>query len=151
MKRDRELAVPADASNILKGLSRKAVPNERGDDGGLSDHESTRTTESDGMPAVGSGLEATSNAANGSAIHIVWTLPLADSISVGKLYGCLVRGQESQLFSILAWDFRNGQVSATLKPQAPLDDIVAILWSTGQEPAALWLEDGRSTDSGPCN
>ena len=100
---------------------------------------------------VDADLDATPGAANGSAVHVVWTVPLGDSISISNLYRCLVGGQESKLFDIQSWDCRDGQVNAVLEPQAPLEDIVAVLWGTGREPAGLWLENRRHTGSPRCN
>src|SRR5580692_6938035 len=78
---------------------------------------------------------------NESALHVDWTFPFADSVSVSSLHSRLVAGQESRLFDIRLWDCRDGQVSAILVPEAPFEDIVAHIWSTGHKPTGLWVEE----------
>ena len=78
---------------------------------------------------------------NEGALHVVWTFPFADSVSVSTLHSRLVAGQESWLFDIRLWDCRDGQVSAILVPEAPFEAVVAHIWSTGHKPTGLWVEE----------
>ena len=78
---------------------------------------------------------------------MVWTFPYADSVSVSTLHSRLVAGQESRLFDIRLWDCRDGQVSAILVPEAPFEDIVAHIWSTGHKPTTLWVEEKAKPDA----
>lgn len=83
------------------------------------------------------------------ALHVVWTFPFADSVSVSSLHSRLIAGQKSRLFDIRLWDCRDGQVSAILAPEASYDEIVAHLSSTGHKPTSVWLEDPSNPNSGP--
>ena len=85
------------------------------------------------------------------ALHVVWTFPYADSVSVSSLHSRLVAGQESRLFDIRLWDCRDGQVSAILVPEAPFEDIVAHIWSTGHKPSGLWVEEKSESAGGQGN
>lgn len=81
------------------------------------------------------------------ALHLVWTFPFADSVSVSTLHSRLIAGQKSRLFDIRLWDCRDGQVSAILAPEVPYDEIVAHLASTGHKPTSIWLESGAEPES----
>jgi hypothetical protein len=90
---------------------------------------------------------------NEGALHVTWKFPFADSVSVSTLHNRLVAGQKSRLFDIRLWDCRDGQVSAVLAPEAPYDEIVAHIRSTGHQPTSLWLEkeSGNAPESGSGN
>jgi|SRR5580692_2270722 hypothetical protein len=81
------------------------------------------------------------------ALHVEWTFPFADSVSVSTLHSRLIAGQNSRLFDIRLWDCRDGQVSAILALEAPYEEIVAHLSSTGHKPTSLWLEN--ASEAGP--
>ncbi len=85
---------------------------------------------------------------NQGALHVVWTFPFADSVSVSTLHSRLVAGQEARLFDIRLWDCRDGQVSAILVPEAPFEEVVAHIWSTGHRPSGLWVEE-KGEPAGP--
>ena len=85
---------------------------------------------------------------NEGALHVVWAFPFADSVSVNTLHSRLIAGQKSRLFDIRLWDCRDGQVSAILAPEAPYDEIVAHLSSTGHKPTSVWLERASEAEPG---
>ena len=86
---------------------------------------------------------------NEGALHVVWTFPFADSVSVSALHSQLVAGQKSRLFDIRLWDCRDGQVSAILVPEGPFEAVVAHIWSTGHKPSGLWVEEKPESGNGP--
>ncbi len=96
---------------------------------------------SDGAAAPDSGK----GVAFPGGLHIVWTLPFADSVAVHKLRDLLAEGVKAELFSLVSWKSHDGRVSAVLAPKAPLEAIADLIWSTGQLPAGLWLEALPST------
>jgi hypothetical protein len=78
--------------------------------------------------------------AKGSAVHVVWSFPYADSVSVSNLHDRLIDGQRSHLFAIEVWDPRDGKVSAILTPKVPLDRVVEVIRRAGRPPSSLWVE-----------
>ena len=74
---------------------------------------------------------------NRSALHIVWVFPAQDATSVRALRDRLASGHESWLFELQEWGFQNGKASATLAPEAPLEDILELIWSDNHRPAAI--------------
>ena len=73
-----------------------------------------------------------------NALRVTWNFPAADAASARTLHRNLFAGHE-RLFELRSWDFRDGQAWAILKPKAPLEDIVAMIWGLGHQPAALSL------------
>jgi hypothetical protein len=82
-----------------------------------------------------------------SSLHVAWKLPLSDGISVNTLQERMAAGQGSGLFELKSWDCREGKVSAVLTPAGPIDEIVAIIWGTHNQPVALRLVEERSAVS----
>jgi hypothetical protein len=80
------------------------------------------------------------SAATEKVLHVTWAFPFADSVSVSTLHERLVAGQKSRLFDIQMWDCRDGQVSAILAPEAPVDEVVEAIRKIGRKPSALWVE-----------
>jgi hypothetical protein len=78
-----------------------------------------------------------------SALHVAWKVASADAASAGVLRDRLNAGQCGRLFELRSLDFADGEASAVLVPGAPLEDIVAAIWSAGGVPVALSLVRAR--------
>ena len=85
-----------------------------------------------------------------SSLHVAWKLPLSDGISVNTLQKRMAAGQVSGLFQMQSWECRDGKLSAVLTPVGPIDEIVAVIWGTHDQPVALKLvEERRAVSSCP--
>jgi hypothetical protein len=71
------------------------------------------------------------------ALHITWTFPAVDTPLVNTLREHLAGAQQSGIFKLQSWDWRDGRASAVLTPLAPLEDIVAVIWGSGHHPITL--------------
>jgi hypothetical protein len=91
-------------------------------------------------------VQGVKNIPTGGALHVTWKFPFADSVSVRTLHGRLISGQRQHLFDIRLWDCRDGQVTAVLAPEAPFDEIVALIQSTGYQPESLWQENSQEPE-----
>jgi len=76
-------------------------------------------------------------AMNRSALDIVWTFPSSDALCVKALRDRLTDGHESRLFNLVSWDFENGRARAVLTPEAPLEEILELIWGPGHRPIAI--------------
>ena len=87
--------------------------------------------------------------AAGGLLNVVWTLPFADSDSVEVLHNRLRVGHKSGLLQLKSWECGEGYARARLTPEAPFEDVVELIWSTGREPSGLWLDELSATDYPP--
>jgi hypothetical protein len=71
-------------------------------------------------------------AINPGSLHVAWNLPSADAISVKTLGERLVAGHDKHLFNLHSWDLHDGKIRATLTPEAPLAEIIAVIWGVHQ-------------------
>src|ERR1700733_2869267 len=74
-----------------------------------------------------------------SALQVAWSIASADTASARVLRDRLDAGQEARLFNLMSLDFRDGEACAVLVPEAPLEDIAGVIWSTGLHPVGLSL------------
>jgi hypothetical protein len=72
-----------------------------------------------------------------NALHVAWRVASADAASVRALRDRLKAGHQERLFVLRSLDFGDGEACAVIVPEAPLEDIAAVIWSAGLQPVGL--------------
>jgi hypothetical protein len=71
---------------------------------------------------------------NHHLLYLAWKLNSAEAGSVATAKARLVGGEGQHLYQLRAWAIANGQVSALLVPEAPLEQIAQAIWAEGTRP-----------------
>jgi len=71
---------------------------------------------------------------NHHLLYLAWKLNSADAGSLARAKARLVGGESQRLYRLQVWAIANGQVSALLVPEAPLEQIAEAIWPEGTQP-----------------
>jgi hypothetical protein len=74
---------------------------------------------------------------NRRTLRVEWSFSTADDVSARIIGEHLTTGHEKRVFTLHSWNLREGAGHAILTPESPLEDVVAVIWGTGQRPVAL--------------
>src|ERR1700734_3196034 len=76
-----------------------------------------------------------------SALHVAWKVASADAASARVLRNRLKAGHDDRLFFLQSLDFGDGEAVAILLPEAPLEEIAALILGPGLQPVGLSLAE----------
>jgi hypothetical protein len=82
---------------------------------------------------------------NHHLLYLAWKLSSADAGSVANTKARLVGGEGQHLYQLRAWAIANGQASALLVPEAPLEQIAEAIWASDTQPMLTrWVASRRA-------
>lgn len=80
--------------------------------------------------------------AAGAALYLAWNITTTER---ENLRDALHRGEKRRLFRVRAWSVAGNQARVLLAPEAPLEEIVKVLWVGDSEPTAgRWVRRGAA-------